>query len=100
MKTAKCFRKMLSRLSREHYFFRKRRKGGKGEGAEGAPSLVKGGAVGSGARPCQLEKEDAERVDPRFRKSYGYEAWCDSLAASKHFYDLMDDLRVVLEEFH
>lgn len=81
-------------------FFANNAKGGKGEGAEGAPSLGKGGAVGSGARPCQLEKEDAERVDPRFRKSYGYEAWCDSLAASKHFYDLMDDLRVVLEEFH
>jgi hypothetical protein len=46
----------LSRLSREHYFFRKRRKGGKGEGAEGAPSLGKGGAVGYEARPCALPK--------------------------------------------
>ena len=51
MKAAKCFQKMLSRLSREHYFFRKQRKGGKGEGAGGVPSLVKGHAVGYEARP-------------------------------------------------
>jgi len=54
MKTAKCFRKMLSRLSREHYFFRKQRKGGKGEGAGGVPSLVKGHAVGYEARPRKI----------------------------------------------
>jgi len=34
-----------------YHFFRKRRKGGKGEGAVGAPSLGKGGAVGYEARP-------------------------------------------------
>ena len=51
-------------------FFANDAKGGKGEGAEGVPSLVKGDAVGSGARPCQLEKEDAERTAHRFRKSY------------------------------
>lgn len=32
-------------------FFANDAKGGKGEGAEGVPSLVKGHAVGSGARP-------------------------------------------------
>jgi len=37
-----------------HHFFRKQRKGGKGEGAGGAPSLGKGGAVGSGARPLRI----------------------------------------------
>lgn len=74
MKAAKCFQKMLSRLSRDHYFFSQTTQRGKGEGAEGVPSLVKGHAVGSGARPCQLEKEDAERTAHRFRKSYGYEA--------------------------
>jgi hypothetical protein len=37
-----------------------------------------------------LQKEDAERSAPKFRKSYSFEDWCDSLAAdrtSKPFYD-------------
>ena len=28
----------------------------------------------------QMQKEDAERVAPKFRKSYGYGLWCDSIA--------------------
>lgn len=27
-----------------------------------------------------LQKEDAERLAPKFRKSYSFEAWCDVLA--------------------
>jgi len=45
------------------------------------PSLVKGHAVGSGARLDQMQKEDAERTAPKFRKSYGYGLWCDSIAS-------------------
>ena len=29
----------------------------------------------------QMQKEDAERVAPKFRKSYGYGLWCDSIAS-------------------
>lgn len=36
-------------------FFSQRRKGGKGEGAEGVPSLVKGDAVGHEARPLSVD---------------------------------------------
>ena len=43
MKTAKCFQKMLSRLSREHYFFRKRRKGGEGRRGRRRPFTCEGG---------------------------------------------------------
>ena len=66
--------------------FLRKSSGGKGEGAEAAPSLVKGRAVGYEARPDLLQKEGVKRTAPTFRKSYGYEAWCDSIAAGQNLF--------------
>ena len=32
---------------------------------------------------AQLKQEEAMRSAPRFRKSYGFEDWCDSLATGR-----------------
>jgi hypothetical protein len=46
-----------------------------------------------------LKKKEAARLAPKFRRSYGFEAWCDALAigrkTSKPFYHLKDDLKIV-----
>lgn len=32
---------------------------------------------------AQLRKEGAKKAAPKFRKSYGFESWCDSLAMGR-----------------